>query len=72
MTRAMTVESLYEQHIKSLPVHDRLRLMAMVANDLSRVSPSETTYKVSPRLAQPEQVADFAMTVDEAESDAGV
>lgn len=31
---ATNVEKIYEQHIKTLEAHDRLRLLAMVAHDL--------------------------------------
>jgi hypothetical protein len=63
MTLAMTVESLYEQHIKKMSVHDRLRLMALVANDLTATDGEPTVHRVSPRLAHPEQAAEFEMDV---------
>lgn len=59
----MTVESLYEEHIKRLSVRDRLRLMAMVANDLTEATSEPPVHRISPRLAHPEQATDFAMEV---------
>ncbi len=63
MTGAMTVEDLYERHIKTLPVRDRLRLMAMVANDLTNVPEDAAIHRISPRLAHPEEAADFRMEI---------
>ncbi len=61
MTPAIPVETLYEQHIKQLSVRDRLRLMVLVANDLSGASIEPVVHRVSPRLLHQEQAADFAM-----------
>jgi hypothetical protein len=36
MTEALTVEELYERHVKPLPPAERLRLLAMTAQDLAR------------------------------------
>ncbi len=38
----MTVEQIYEQHVKPLPAAERLRLVAMIANDLAASTGSET------------------------------
>jgi hypothetical protein len=72
MSAAMTVESLYERYIKQLPVRDRLRLMAMVANDLTATT-EPAFHRISPRLANPSDAADFVMeVVPEQEHDARV
>lgn len=72
MPPAMTIERLYEQHIRQLSVRDRLRLMALVANDLTDAQEEPTTHRVSPRLAHPEQADDFAMEVVAEKPDAGL
>lgn len=72
MADHLSLETLYEQHIKRLPVRDRLRLMAMVANDLTDAPEVAVPHRVSPRLARPEQAADFQMEVAEVGPDAGV
>ncbi len=65
MPPALNVEALYEQHIRPLPVRDRIRLMALVANDLTHFATEEPPVsRVSPRLAHPEQAADFVMDVE--------
>jgi hypothetical protein len=61
MPPAMTVERLYEQHIRQLSMRDRLRLMALVANDLTSAPEEAVVHRVSPRLAHPEQAGDFVM-----------
>lgn len=71
MPPAMTIERLYEQHVCQLSVRDRLRLMGLVANDLTDAQEEAVTYRVSPRLAHPEQVSDFVMEVVAEEPDAG-
>ncbi|MGQ9631034.1 MAG: hypothetical protein ACUVXI_12105 [bacterium] len=38
---AMTVEQVYEQHVKPLSATERLRLVAMIANDLAASTASE-------------------------------
>lgn len=36
ITEATTVEEIYQQHIKPLPASERLRLLAITAQDLAR------------------------------------
>jgi hypothetical protein len=39
----MTVEEIYERHVKPLSVEERLRLLAMTAQDLAQQPPEPTT-----------------------------
>ena len=43
MTVQMTIELLYELHIKMLPAEDRLRLLAVIAQELASTNADDET-----------------------------